>query len=426
MSSEPTPGDVRRWDASAIEQVFHVVKNRDGTYQNFGDTLDSVQQQLSDWGGEAGDAFHQELNHKRQHIDSQGRIAPGIVAAVDQAETDVNACRAELAAISEAAAKYDWQIPDGTWMVDYVHNPNDPDRVLHPLEQRLAALRVKAATADHELAQAMRAAVGDVELDSQGHEMPPTPGQPTNGPNTVPGPHDGDPKYKTGLTPTLAGSSGDQPPMQVAKGSSDTVTLQDNPPGYSGPAGPARDAAWQAYLSQQSGAAKGGVTPALVLPNPDAVSDPGLKTVGAAAKQQGVSYAWGGGHLKDTGVSKGWAQPGDRSEEYNDGNRTGFDCAGLARFATSEGRGFDISAGNSGNTVGQEAALTAPGGHGATIPDSALKPGDLIYYGAPGDSEHVVVYAGNGLVVQAHQSGEPVEVSPIDLGWEHRSVHVGN
>jgi len=214
--------------------------------------------------------------------------------------------------------------------------------------------------------------------------------------------------------------------MQVAKGSSDTVTLQDNPPGYNGPAGPARDAAWQAYLSQQNGATKGTVTSNLVLPNPDAVSDPGLKTVGAAAKQQGVSYAWGGGHLKDTGVSKGWAQPGDRSEEYDDGNRTGFDCAGLARFATSEGRGYDISAGNSGNTVGQEAALTAQGGHGTVIPDSALKPGDLIYYGARGDSEHVVVYAGNGLVVQAHQSGEPVEVSPIDLGWEHRSVHVGN
>lgn len=214
--------------------------------------------------------------------------------------------------------------------------------------------------------------------------------------------------------------------MQVPKGSSDTVVLQDNPPGYSGPAGAARDAAWQAYLSQQSGATKGSVTSGTVLPNPDAVSDPGLKTVGAAAKQQGVSYTWGGGHLKDTGVSPGWVVKGDRSETYNDNLRTGFDCAGLARFATDEGRGTDINVGDSGNTVGQYAALTAPGGGGTVIPDSVLKPGDLIYYGTPGNSEHVVVYAGNGLVVQAHQSGEPVEVSPIDLGWEHRSVHLGN
>ncbi len=70
---------MRRWDASAIDQVFRVVKNRDGTYKDFGDTLGSVQQQLSDWGGggEAGDAFHQEMNHKRQGIDAQGRISPG-------------------------------------------------------------------------------------------------------------------------------------------------------------------------------------------------------------------------------------------------------------------------------------------------------------------------------------------------------------
>jgi len=165
VSGDLTPGQVRQWDASAIQQVFQVVKNRDGTYKDFGDTLGSVQHQLSDWGGEAGDAFHQEMRKHRSLIDSQGRIAPGIAAAVEQAETDVNACKSELSAISDVAAKYNWQIPDQTWMVDYVHNPNDPDSVLHPLEERLAALKVKATNADHELAQAMRAAVGDVQLD---------------------------------------------------------------------------------------------------------------------------------------------------------------------------------------------------------------------------------------------------------------------
>jgi cell wall-associated NlpC family hydrolase len=182
-----------------------------------------------------------------------------------------------------------------------------------------------------------------------------------------------------------------------------------------------------AYLSQHNGTTPGKVDATnLVLPNPDAVSDPSLKTVGAAAKQQGVTYAWGGGHTDKPGVSRGWPQKGDRSETYQDGNRIGFDCAGLARFATDEGRGFDINHGDSGNTVGQYGALTAPGGRGTAIPDSQLQPGDLIYYGPPGASEHVVVYAGNGLVVQAHQSGEPVEVSPLDAGWQHQAVHVGN
>jgi NlpC/P60 family len=240
--------------------------------------------------------------------------------------------------------------------------------------------------------------------------------------------HKGDAGYKTGLTPTLAGDPGDHPPMKVDAGSSDTVVLQDNPPGYSGPAGPGRDAAWQAYLAQQSGAKSGTVSPTLVLPNPDAVSDPGLKTVGAAAKQQGVSYAWGGGHIEGkTGVSHGQLNTTmDESWTYNDHQRIGFDCAGLARFATCEGRGIDISAGNNGDTDGQYGALSGPGGGGRPVSDAMLKPGDLIYYGPAGAPHHVAIYAGNGLVVQAHGSGTPVEVSPIDLTEQHVNVHIGN
>lgn len=244
--------------------------------------------------------------------------------------------------------------------------------------------------------------------------------------NTVPGPHAGDPRYQTGQTPTMAGSPADRKPMHVGPGSSDQVRLQDNPPGYSGPAGPSRDAAWQSYLAQQRAANPGAVTSKTVLPNPDAVSDPGLKTVGAAAKQQGVSYAWGGGHVPGTpGVSRGWRNShSDDSWSFDDQNRTGFDCSGLARFAAAQGYGFDISAGNIGNTVGQEAALTAAGGRGTRIPDSALKPGDLIYYGPAGASHHVVVYAGNGLVVQAQGSGQPVEISPAELGEQHRNIRL--
>lgn len=247
-------------------------------------------------------------------------------------------------------------------------------------------------------------------------------------PNTVPGPQSADPGYQTGQTPTLAGSPEDSPRMRVASGSSDQVRLQDNPPGFTGSAGPARDAAWQSYLAQHNAVTPGAITPKTVLPNPDAVSDPGLKTVGAAAKQQGVSYAWGGGHLPGTpGVSRGWRNDSaDSSWTFNDQNRTGFDCSGLARFAADEGYGVDINADNIGNTVGQEAGLTAAGGQGTVMPDPGLKPGDLIYYGPPGASHHVVVYAGNGLVVQAQGSGEPVEVSPIDLGEQHRNIHLSH
>jgi cell wall-associated NlpC family hydrolase len=252
----------------------------------------------------------------------------------------------------------------------------------------------------------------------------------------VPGPHPGDPPYSTGLDPTLSGDPHDVPPMHVEHGSSDTVELRDNPPGYTGPAGPGRDAAWQAYLSQQSGTASGTITEKTFLPNPDAVSDPGLKTVGAAARQQGVSYAWGGGHPGDPkaatpippSVTRGTLHgdpEGGGAHLNGDNNRTGFDCSGLSRFATYEGHnGLDISKGTWGDTRSQFQVLT-DGGTKNLVDGADLKPGDLVYYGPKGDSHHVAIYAGNGLVIQAHQSGVPVEVSPMDQEGAHFNVHVG-
>jgi cell wall-associated NlpC family hydrolase len=264
------------------------------------------------------------------------------------------------------------------------------------------------------------------------HKFKEAPGDPQHDPHDpVPGPHPGDPPYATGEHPTLAGDPHDVPPMHVEHGSSDTARLTDNPPGYTGPAGPQRDAAWQTYLSHQNGTTSGTITPQTFLPNPDAVSDPGLKTVGAAARQQGVSYAWGAGHPDKApipGVTTGtlYGDPANgRAHQYGDGDRTGFDCSGLARFATYEGHnGLDISAGNEGNTVGQYRTLT-DGGTKNLVDGVDLKPGDLIYYGREGHSHHVAIYAGNGLVIQAHQSGVPIEVSPMDQEEAHFNVHVG-
>jgi cell wall-associated NlpC family hydrolase len=246
----------------------------------------------------------------------------------------------------------------------------------------------------------------------------------------------GSPPHSAGPHPTLAGDPHDVPPMKVGQGSSDTVKLADNPPNHTWPPGPGRDAGLLEYLSKQAGAMTGSITPDIVLPDPDAVSELGLKTVGAAAEQQGVSYAWGGGHAATPGVTRGTLTRDrfdkyhneDGSWTYHDNGRIGFDCSGLARFATYTGHGgLDISAGkgNEGNTVGQYRTLIVAGS-GAVVSDDALKPGDLIYYGAAGNSHHVAIYAGNGLVVQAQQSGVPVEVSPMVHSEQHRNVHVKN
>jgi cell wall-associated NlpC family hydrolase len=420
-----TTDDVRRWDLSAIQRVFNVATDRNKTMYRLGDNLQQVDDNLSGWHGAGGEAFRQELGKTRQDIDQDGQESARVAAAVSRAEKDISACKTSLADIDDTARANNWKVtPD--WKIDICNTGAGRGHDLQfitawqTLQQDLDKLKAHAQAADQELATALRAAVGDVKLDAIGQPLPQEPPQPT--PDTVPGPNPGDPGYATGLSPTLAGAPGDDPAMSVAAGSSDQVRLLDKPPGYNGPAGPDRDQAWLTYLSQHDGVTPGTVDGALVLPNPDAVSDPRLKTVGAAAKQQGVSYAWGGGHdPKATGVSVGHRNDTvDGSWTFNDQNRTGFDCSGLSRFATAEGRGFDMG---SGNTVFQENVLPS---HGAVVvPDSALQPGDLIYFGPPGGSVHVAVYAGDGLMIQAAQSGQPVEVSPMRHD-QHRNYHIGS
>ncbi|WP_067971241.1 C40 family peptidase [Mycolicibacter icosiumassiliensis] len=417
-----TTDGIEKWDLQILDTVFEIATERAARKADFGAALGDSGDQLRDWQGKSGDAFRLDLGRHRADIDDDQADATAIATAFYNARNEVAACKTEWSSIKSMAASNNWSISPTGQLSGQVSS--ERRSTFDTLQRRLTTLMAEADRTDRDLATAIRAVVGDTKVNAQGHQLPSARATP----NTVPGPHAGDPGYQSGQSPTLAGSPADSPSMQVPPGSSDKVTLADNPPGYTGGPGPARDKAWQDYLSQRSGASSGTITPGMVLPNPDAVSDPGLKTVDAAAKQQGVSYAWGGGHLEGTtGASRGWPEKGDRSETFQDGNRIGFDCAGLARFAASEGHGgLDISKGNLGNTVGQYGALTTPGGGGKVVSDAELKPGDLIYFGSPGHSEHVAVYAGNGLVVQAHQSGEPVEVSPFDINWQHRSVHIGD
>lgn len=179
--------------------------------------------------------------------------------------------------------------------------------------------------------------------------------------------------------------------------------LVDSPPGYSGAAGPERDAAWQAYL--RNFPADPG--PRGVLPKPDAVGDPGLRIVAHAATQLGVSFAWGGGNSDgpSPGVvgdvrQDGSPDPADDANTYQDANRVGFDCSGLVQYSVAKATGLDI-----GKYTG--AQITSPS---LTIvgPTEQPRPGDLVFFGA--EPRHVAVYVAPGVVVNARQSGQPVKV----------------
>ena len=121
---------------------------------------------------------------------------------------------------------------------------------------------------------------------------------------------------------------------------------------------------------------------------------PGAKATTFAKAEQGVPYSWGGG--TPTGPSKGVAQGA---------NTVGFDCSGLMKYAYAKA-GITIPR----DTYSQIATL-----HPVDGGMKAWKPGDLIYP----EAGHVGMYIGNGQIVQAPQTGQNVEVSPVNGpgGW---------
>ena len=160
-----TPSDVKRWDPDAIHQVFQTASNRAQTLQRLGDNLQQVHNGLSDWQGEAGDAFRADLGKTRRDIEADGQESRQVATAVSAAEADVRACKSELDAVQHAAEADKWTItPD--WRIDPGNTLSGPNSgalavELPLLQGQLDAVKAHAHTADHELATAVRSVVGD-------------------------------------------------------------------------------------------------------------------------------------------------------------------------------------------------------------------------------------------------------------------------
>jgi uncharacterized protein YukE len=187
-----TPADVKRWDVNAIHAVFQTASGRATTMQQLGDNLGQVHGVLADWEGEAGEAFRADLGKARRDIEADGAESRQVAAAVSRAEADVRACKAELDNIVRAAEGYGWTItPD--WRIDVGNTGIGVDPISfaaaqQALQAELDSCKAHAHAADHELASAIRGAVGDIPLDAGA--QPPggggPPGPPKPGPGTPP------------------------------------------------------------------------------------------------------------------------------------------------------------------------------------------------------------------------------------------------
>lgn len=179
-----TPNDVIRWDLGAIQKVFETANGRANTLQLLGENLQQVHNVLSGWQGEAGEAFRSDLGKARRDIEADGQESQQVAAAVARAEGDVRACKRELEDIERAAEANGWTItPD--WRIDVGdtwigRDPIEFAAQQQLLQDQLIALNVHAHSADHELAAAVRFAVGEVPLDATGHS--PSGGAPPQGP----------------------------------------------------------------------------------------------------------------------------------------------------------------------------------------------------------------------------------------------------
>ncbi|RNE49730.1 DIP1281 family NlpC/P60 protein [Corynebacterium alimapuense] len=119
--------------------------------------------------------------------------------------------------------------------------------------------------------------------------------------------------------------------------------------------------------------------------------------IARAQTQIGVPYAWGGGNA--TGPTLG-IRDGGVADSYGDYQKIGFDCSGLMIYAFA-GAGIALP-----HYTGYQY------NHGTKIDPSQMERGDLIFYGS-GGSNHVAIFLGDGMMLEAPSSGSYVKTSPV-------------
>jgi uncharacterized protein YukE len=208
-----TPDDVRRWDAEAVLKVFQVATNRATTLYRFGEDLGQTGQLLAEWEGEAGTAFHSNLGRLRSDVDKDGHESTQVAAAVSTASADVQTCKSMLSQVDETAETLgftvteDWKVNVGDTAA-LLMGPQEAELQRQILQADLDAVKIKAHTTDHELATAMRAAVSDPQLSTDGGAGAYSPPRdqrdekPTKDPKAESAEGDGGAGEGPGLTPT--------------------------------------------------------------------------------------------------------------------------------------------------------------------------------------------------------------------------------
>ncbi|WP_448623940.1 NlpC/P60 family protein [Geodermatophilus sp. URMC 64] len=119
----------------------------------------------------------------------------------------------------------------------------------------------------------------------------------------------------------------------------------------------------------------------------------------AVAPAAAPAPAGGGSAAAQTAVNTALAQVGD-PYVWGAGGPNSFDCSGLTQYAYAA----------AGISLPHSSSMQSR--MGTPVSRSELQPGDLIFFYSP--VSHVAMYIGNGQMVHASTSGQPVKVVSVD------------
>ncbi len=115
----------------------------------------------------------------------------------------------------------------------------------------------------------------------------------------------------------------------------------------------------------------------------------------------------GGSAPAQTAVRTALAQVGD-PYVWGAAGPNAFDCSGLMQYAYAA----------AGISLPHSSAMQST--MGVPVSRSELRPGDLIFFYSP--VSHVGMYIGNGQMVHASTSGQPVKIAPVDYMPSYHSA----
>jgi cell wall-associated NlpC family hydrolase len=188
---------------------------------------------------------------------------------------------------------------------------------------------------------------------------------------------------------TLDGLSAQEAQLQA-----DIADYQDQVAALTAAEQQAAAAAQEALAAQQAAAAQ--PAPA---PQGGTAGDSAPAASAPAAVAPAPAPAGGGSGAAQTAVQTALAQVGD-AYVWGAGGPNAFDCSGLTQYAYAAA---GISLPHSSSMQSQM---------GTAVSRSQLQPGDLIFYYSP--VSHVSMYIGNGQMVHASTSSQPVKVVSVD------------